>query len=154
MEFQSLHFLLSFSILLLSSFHAQAKVNFRYCDKKADYAVKVSGIQISPNPVVRGDPATFKISATSGQAIHGGQVVIRVSFFGVPVHTEKIDLCKEVSCPVANGSFLLSHSQKLPAITPPGSYALEMTLKDDKDELLTCIKFNFKIVFGSLVSDV
>lgn len=35
-------------------------------DKKADYAVKVTGIEILPNPVVSGDPANFKISATSG----------------------------------------------------------------------------------------
>jgi hypothetical protein len=35
-------------------------------DKKADYPVKVTGIEILPNPVVSGDPANFKISATSG----------------------------------------------------------------------------------------
>ncbi|KAK7312693.1 hypothetical protein VNO77_36758 [Canavalia gladiata] len=156
MEFHhllKLHLLLSLSIILLSSFHAQAEVKFKYCDKK-NYAVKVSDIKISPNPVVRGNPATFKISATSGQAIYGGEVVIGVSYFGVSVHTERIDLCEEVSCPVANGNFLISHTQTLPAITPPGPYALKMTLKDDKDALLTCIKFNFKIVLGSLVSDM
>lgn len=37
-----------------------------HADKKANYAVKVTNIEISPNPVVSGDPATFKISATSG----------------------------------------------------------------------------------------
>jgi len=37
-----------------------------YLDKKADYPVKVTGIEILPNPVVSGAPATFKISATSG----------------------------------------------------------------------------------------
>ena len=37
-----------------------------FVDKKADYAVKVSGVEISPNPVVSGQAATFKISATSG----------------------------------------------------------------------------------------
>lgn len=38
-----------------------------YADKKGDYAVKVSGVEISPNPVVRGKPATFKISAATGE---------------------------------------------------------------------------------------
>lgn len=154
MEFHSLpnlFLLLSFSILFLSS---QAKVTFKYCDKKADYPVKVTGIEILPNPVVSGAPATFKISATSGKALYGGDVVIGVSYVGVPVHSETIDLCKEVSCPVANGNFVISHSQTLPAITPPGPYALKMTLKDDKGGQLTCIKFNFKIVFGALVSDM
>ncbi|XP_061356856.1 uncharacterized protein LOC133301256 [Gastrolobium bilobum] len=157
MEFQFLpkfYFLLSLSILFLSSFHAQAKVNFKYCDKKANYAVKVSGIEILPNPVVSGDPATFKISATSGQGISGGELVIGVSYVGVPVHTETIDLCEEVSCPVTNGNFVITHTQTLPSITPPGPYALKMTLKNDKNELLTCIKFNFKIVLRSFVSDM
>ncbi|KAG5145801.1 hypothetical protein JHK84_031344 [Glycine max] len=133
-----------------------------FVDKKADYAVKVSGVEISPNPVVSGQAATFKISATSdflsilhaGKAIYGGEVVIGVSYVGVPVHTERIDLCEEVTCPVANGNFLISHTQTLPAITPPGPYSLKMTLKDDREEVLTCVKFNFKIVFGSFVSDM
>ncbi|KAJ1393793.1 MD-2-related lipid-recognition domain [Sesbania bispinosa] len=122
MEFQFLpkfYLLLSLSILFISSLHVQAKVNFKYCDKKANYAVTVSGIEISPNPVVSGNPATFKVSATSGQAIYGGKLIIGVSYVGVPVHTETIDLCDEVSCPVTSGNFLISHTQSLPAITPP-----------------------------------
>ncbi|KAL2328393.1 hypothetical protein Fmac_021820 [Flemingia macrophylla] len=157
MEFHSLpkfHVLLFSTILFLSAFHAQAKIKVNYCDKKVNYAVKVSGVDISPNPVVSGEPANFKISATSGQAIYGGEVVIGVSYVGVPVHTERIDLCKEVTCPVSNGNFVISHTQTLPAITPPGPYSLKMTLKNDQDEVLTCIKFNFKIVFGSFVSDI
>ncbi|GAU41678.1 hypothetical protein TSUD_272620 [Trifolium subterraneum] len=122
----------------------------------------------------------FLIILHAGSAIHGGKVVIGVSYVGVPVHSETIDLCKEVSCPVANGNFVISHTQTLPSITPPmliieyrsgidfsakevrwrwemeqGPYTLKMTLKDDNGDLLTCIKFNFKIVlFSSLVSDM
>jgi hypothetical protein len=33
---------------------------------KDDYAVKVQGVEILPDPVVRGKPATFNISATTG----------------------------------------------------------------------------------------
>ncbi|KAK7257576.1 hypothetical protein RIF29_31637 [Crotalaria pallida] len=157
MEFHSLSnfcLLLSFFILFLSSSLSHAKVTFKYCDKKEDYAVKVSAIEILPNPVVSGIPATFKISASSGKRISGGEVVIGVSYVGIPVHTERIDICEEVSCPIANGNFLLSHTQILPSITPPGPYALKLTLTDDADELLTCIKFNFKIVLGSVVADI
>ncbi|KAK7342068.1 hypothetical protein VNO80_25011 [Phaseolus coccineus] len=157
MEFHSLpklSLLFSLSILFLSSFQAHATTKITYCDKKTNYPVKVSGVDISPDPVKSGHPATFKIYATSGKAIHGGEVVIGVSYVGVPVHTENIDLCKEVKCPVANGNFVISHTQTLPVITPPGPYSLKMTLKNDREELLTCIKFNFKIVLGSLVSDM
>ncbi|KAB5544254.1 hypothetical protein DKX38_012366 [Salix brachista] len=39
---------------------------FEYCGNK-DYAVKVSGVKISPNPVKKGKPATFIISATTSK---------------------------------------------------------------------------------------
>lgn len=48
------------------SFFSSKKI---YVDKKANYAVKVSGIKISPDPVVSGEPANFKISATSGNLL-------------------------------------------------------------------------------------
>lgn len=36
-------------------------------DRTGNYAVKVSGVDMSPDPVVRGEPATFKISASTGK---------------------------------------------------------------------------------------
>ncbi|RYR69220.1 hypothetical protein Ahy_A03g015757 [Arachis hypogaea] len=172
MDFPKLNILLCLSIFLLSSFRAHAKVKFNYCDKKANYDVKVSAVEISPDPVVSGEAATFKIKASSGQAISGGDLIIAVSYLGIPVRTENHDFCEEVSsCPVSSGDFVISHTQTLPSFTPPrnfcvlvqsscmnprfltGSYTLKMTLKDNKDELLTCIKFSFTIKFGSMVSD-
>ncbi|KAK4286291.1 hypothetical protein QN277_002867 [Acacia crassicarpa] len=143
--------LLSF-ILLLSSSQILA-TNVHYCDKEVDYAVKVDGVKISPNPVVRGKLATFNISAATGEAVSGGKLIIDVSYFGVHVHTETHDLCEQASCPIAAGDFVLSHAQTLPSFAPPGSYALKMTMEDEKNEELTCITFNFKIGFGSSVSD-
>ncbi|GLT48640.1 hypothetical protein SLA2020_222510 [Shorea laevis] len=115
------------SLLLLPSLEA---TNVRYCDKKF-YPVKVQGVDISPDPVVSGNPATFTISASSDQAISGGKLVIDVSYFGVHVHTETHELCEEASCPIAVGDFVLSHSQTLPGFTPPGSYTLKMKLEDE-----------------------
>lgn len=36
-------------------------------DKNGEYAVKVKGVDMSPDPVVRGKPATFRISASTGK---------------------------------------------------------------------------------------
>lgn len=155
MEFRSHsnfnHFLCLF-IVILSSVHAQA-ISFKYC-ADVNYAVKVSGVEITPDPVVRARPATFKISASTGEAIYGGKWVITVAYFGFVVHNEIHDFCEQVSCPVATGSFVVASTQKLPAFAPPGSYTVEMTLKNEKNEPLTCITFKFKIGFGSFVSDI
>ncbi|KAK9175403.1 hypothetical protein WN944_027410 [Citrus x changshan-huyou] len=99
------------------------------------------------------DPACLVAGLDHGQAVYGGKVVINVAYFGVPVHQETRDVCEEVSCPIAAGDFVLSHTQTLPSFTPPGSYTLKMTMEDKNNEELTCFSFNFKIGFHSLVSD-
>ncbi|KAK7839080.1 uncharacterized protein LOC112040822 [Quercus suber] len=111
------------SLVLVPSAQA-TPTDVKYCDKKVDYPVKVSGVVVSPNPVVSGKPATFNISATTGKPISSGKVVIDVSYFGVHVHTENHDLSEEISCPIAAGNFVLSHSQTLPGFTPPVSLIL------------------------------
>ncbi|KAK9279008.1 hypothetical protein L1049_012683 [Liquidambar formosana] len=152
------------SFVLLPSIQAKAK-DVKYCDKKGNYAVKVQGIEISPDPVVTGKPATFNISASTGETISGGKLIIEVSYFGVRVHTENHDLCEESSCPISVGNFVLSHAQTLPGFTPPvfhmtdstsfiqGKYTLKMKMEDENGHQLTCITFNFNIGFRSLVSD-
>ncbi|XP_058761599.1 uncharacterized protein LOC131634993 [Vicia villosa] len=140
-----------FSTLCL--LHANA-TDVNYCDKKANYAVEVKGVQISPNPIARGHPATFTIDAATSQELPGGKLVIDVSYFGWHVYSETDDLCGESSCPISIGDFVLSHSQVLPGIAPPGSYSLKMKLFDGNKNELTCFTFGFSIGFGSSVADM
>jgi hypothetical protein len=42
-----------------------------FADKHKDYPVKVSGVEIVPDPVQRGVEATFKISASTGKPFFG-----------------------------------------------------------------------------------
>lgn len=49
-------------------------------DKKAEYDVEVSGVDISPDPIARGQPATFSIAATTGTLWFNMFVMILVSF--------------------------------------------------------------------------
>lgn len=44
-----------------------ANRSFSSADKEADYLVKVSSVQISPDPIARGKPAKFKITANAGK---------------------------------------------------------------------------------------
>ncbi|XP_058085118.1 uncharacterized protein LOC131232712 [Magnolia sinica] len=144
--------LLILTALLLLHPSIQAK-EIQYCDKKGDYAVEVKGVEMSPDPVVRGKPATFSISASTDEAISGGKVVIEVSYFGAHIHTETHDLCGKTPCPIATGDFVLSHTQSLPGFTPPGSYRLKMKMVDGTGHQLTCISFGFNIRAGSSIAD-
>ncbi|XP_061338228.1 uncharacterized protein LOC133285083 [Gastrolobium bilobum] len=140
-------------IFLLFSSHAQA---LKYCDKNANYAVKVSGVQILPDPVVRGEPFTFKIAAYTGEPIASGDLVYQISYVGIegPPATFLHDLCEEVPCPVTAGNFVLTHTELLPPVTPPGTYNVKLNFKDHNDKQLTCIIFPFKIGAKSSVSAI
>ena len=45
-------------------------------------------------------------------------MTIQVFYLGVPVHTEKDDLCSKTSCPILPGEFALNNSEGLPDFTP------------------------------------
>ncbi|AED91022.1 putative sterol transport protein NPC2 [Arabidopsis thaliana] len=140
-----------FLLLLVSPIVA---IDVHYCEENAEYEVKVKEVDISPNPIAPGEPATFTISANTGREISFGKLVIEVSYFGWHVHSETHDLCTETSCPIQTGDFLVAHSQVLPGYTPPGSYLLKMKMLDAKKKELTCIKFSFDIGLRASVADI
>ncbi|CAL5425565.1 hypothetical protein ACSBR2_033709 [Camellia fascicularis] len=136
------------------SVHSIQATDIKYCNKKTNYVVKVDDVEISPYPVSTGEPTTFTIKASTGQALTGGKMALDVSYFGVKVHSESHSICEKTSCPISVGKFVLSHTQTLPGITPPGSYTLKMKMEDEKKHQLTCISFNFNIGLGSSVSSI
>ncbi|EOY33255.1 MD-2-related lipid recognition domain-containing protein / ML domain-containing protein, putative [Theobroma cacao] len=138
-QFQ-LTIVLFFTIFLLLAFN-QAQ-NVTYCDDSRHYSVNVQKFEVSPDPMLVGQP------------ISDGKVVIDVSFLGLHVRAETRSLCEEASCPIAAGNFKLSQSQTLPVFTPPGSNALQMILNDQNNLELTCIGINFTIGIASLASDI
>ncbi|CAN4113932.1 unnamed protein product [Withania somnifera] len=133
-------------LFLLSPLVSAESTDFEYCNKRANYDVKVSGIDITPYPVSGGKKTTFSISANTGKNLTGGSLVIDVKYLFFHVHQETINLCKETSCP-AFGNFVISHSQELPGFTPPGPYYLTMKMMDEKKKILSCISFGFSIGF-------
>ncbi|XP_058105221.1 uncharacterized protein LOC131248784 [Magnolia sinica] len=148
--FKVVSLLLFAAPLLFPSIYAK---KIQYCDRKSDYDVKVSGVEISPYPVVRSTPTTFSLSASTDKAITGGKLQIDVSYFGFYIHSESHNLCEETSCPISTGDFVISHTQTLPGITPPGKYTLKMKLLGGNGNQMTCITFDFSIGFGSPISE-
>ncbi|XP_057784695.1 uncharacterized protein LOC131002041 [Salvia miltiorrhiza] len=136
-----------FALCLLVPLISAKATDVNYCDKKANYIVKVNGLDIDPYPISKGKNTTFAISATTGQTITGGKLVIDVSYFWFHVHSEDRDLCQDTSCPVDVGDFIVSHTQELPGYTPPGSYTLTMKMVDGNNNQLTCITVDFSIGF-------
>ncbi|MFS7989825.1 putative sterol transport protein NPC2 [Helianthus anomalus] len=118
-----------------------------YADKRKEYAVTVSGVEIIPDPIIKGKETSFVISAFTDKPLSEGEVVIGVAYFGWSVYSETGDLCANISCLIPAGDFTISYTQLLPTIAPPGSYTLTLKVKDGNKSELTCIKFDFSIGF-------
>ena len=138
---------LLFALCLVVPLISATSTAVKYCNNKANYIVKVNGLDINPYPISKNKNTTFAISATTAEPITGGKLVIDVTYIWFHVRTEEHDLCTETSCPVESGDFVVSHSQELPGYTPPGSYTLKMTMVDENKKELTCITFDFSIGF-------
>ncbi|KAI5433662.1 uncharacterized protein LOC127117986 [Lathyrus oleraceus] len=148
---------LSSTLLLLSSSHAQAESqNLEYCQKDVGYAVKISSVEILPDPVVRGQPFTFKIEAYTDAPIHSGDLIYEISYAGIEGKPAIFHhaLSEETLLPVRPGSFLLTHTELLPPVTPPGTYNVKLTFDDNDGDQLTCIIFPFTIGAKSSVSAI
>ncbi|MFX6186360.1 ML domain-containing protein, partial [Acinetobacter baumannii] len=70
---------LLFSLCLLVPWISAKSTDVHYCNKKANYAVNVSGVEITPFPISRGKETTFSIAASSDRAFSGGKLTIDVS---------------------------------------------------------------------------
>ncbi|XP_076926880.1 uncharacterized protein LOC143590214 [Bidens hawaiensis] len=142
--FQSKLFIVFLCLIPLITSFTDA-IDVKYCNKKNNYDVKVSGVEITPYPIERGVETTFTIAASTETPISGGNLVIDVSYYWFGVYSETSDLCTKTTCPVTTGDFAISHTQSLPGVTPPGSYTLTMKLQDSNKKELTCITFDFSI---------
>jgi hypothetical protein len=140
--------LLFAAALLLFLPSASVSTAVEYCKKGRDYPVKVTGVEVIPDPVICGEPATFRISASTDKNISDGKLVIDVTYFFFHVQSETHNFCDGTSCP-ATGEFVLASEQMLPSFTPPGSYTITMSLLGDMNEELTCISFGFSIGFAT-----
>ncbi|PWA98672.1 hypothetical protein CTI12_AA015440 [Artemisia annua] len=140
-----------YTLFILPLIHA---TDFKYCNKKKEYAVQVSEVVISPDPIKKGQETSFTISAVTDKPLSEGKVVIGVAYFGWSVYSETGDLCTSLSCPVPAGDFTISYSQFLPTIAPPGSYTLTLKIQNGNKSELTCIKFDFSIGFFGFQVDV
>ncbi|KAG2640030.1 hypothetical protein PVAP13_2KG065100 [Panicum virgatum] len=99
---QSLLVLAAVAACLLLLPAASVATDVDYCSRGKKYPVKVSGVQIVPDPVQPGKPATFKISASTDKIIQKGKLQTLPSFTppGSYTITMKIvgDDNEELSC--------------------------------------------------------
>eukprot|EP00270_Netrium_digitus_P019223 TRINITY_DN7546_c0_g1_i2.p1 TRINITY_DN7546_c0_g1~~TRINITY_DN7546_c0_g1_i2.p1 ORF type:complete len:272 (+),score=49.77 TRINITY_DN7546_c0_g1_i2:24-818(+) len=135
----------SLLLLLLPGMPTGSTLTWSSCGKDG-LPVQIVNVTMEPDPAVSGSDFTFQMPAVSSTDIQGGSVHILVFFHGIPLHTEKDDLCIKTTCPVSPGDFLFTNSQNLPRITPPGVYTVRMEALNSDNKELFCARMTFQIV--------
>lgn len=109
----------------------------------------VHHVSLKPAQISRGTTAFFSIGATSraGDVIEDGAIYMSVSLAGVPVHSEKDELCSKSRCPIEpKTAFQINYTRHFPLYTPPGSY--EMKLQGVQGgQMLFCLNIKFRVTF-------
>ncbi|KAH9299060.1 hypothetical protein KI387_030742, partial [Taxus chinensis] len=137
-------------LVMCSSLQVSDAVNFWMCGTgtKKKYSVQVHSLTLNPDPIMKYKPATFNISAISrrNMSISGGKLEILVTWIGLKVYSETIDLCSTTSCPIKEGNFILTYTEHWPKFRHLVDYhKLQLQMFDEHSTELTCIDIGFHI---------
>lgn len=105
----------------------------------------ILGVQASPAVAKQGDRVTVSISFSTPQRILNGKIETSFLFGSIELGTDVADLCsmlassKPVShCPLATGSYTLSHGFLVPADVPSNKYSIRVAITSFSGETLAC----------------
>lgn len=136
-------------MLPLLLFSAVAAHDFKTC---ATDHLRISAVDLSPDPVVAGKPLVVKIKGNPDQTVSGGKVILTVKALGIVITTLEFNTCTDlgVKCPVAAGTPISAQlTYPVPGEAPGGITATaEVNVKDQNNNELSCISLQIKIVRG------
>ncbi|XP_057837791.2 uncharacterized protein LOC131047992 isoform X1 [Cryptomeria japonica] len=138
-------------LALCSSLQVSDAVSFWTCGTKRKYSVWVHSVTLNPDPIQKDKQATFTLSAISRRnvTIYGGKSDILITWVGLKVYSETVDLCSMTSCPIKQGNFTLTYTENWPRFGHFVDYhKLELQMLDEHSTELTCIDISFHINGG------
>jgi len=128
--------------------NAVAKVNagpvFWSCGAPGDM-FHLSGIAISPNPPVKGEPVTIAASGSVFETVTAGTLHFTVALDGIQLISKTKDLCSilhkaNLTCPVRQGSMAIKITETLPSWAPSGNYSAKGVAQDQNGKELACLQ--------------
>lgn len=123
------------------------------CGNEDDILQLVKEISVNPNPPVKGENMTVSGSGVTTQTIEQGAYADVVVHYGlIKLLTQKFDLCEQakevdLECPIAPGKYDLTKTVALPGQIPPGTYKVDINVKQPDNSQITCLKAQVKFGF-------
>jgi len=102
--------------------------------------LNINTVYLTPNPPVKGGNIGIQaIGNVDEQLTTGANFVISVTYMGVNIFSETVDLSKAVNLPVGPGAITLNYSVLIPSIAPSGAYVVSLTFNDQTGTEITCV---------------
>ncbi|ODV87831.1 hypothetical protein CANARDRAFT_53065 [[Candida] arabinofermentans NRRL YB-2248] len=115
------------------------------CDVSTPQLLKLSLVDLSPNPPVRGQNLTISaIGLLSEDVDEGSYVDIDVTYGYIKLLHQTYDICEQLpqvdmECPITKGYYKLTKEVEIPNEVPPGKYSVVARAYTKDDELITCL---------------
>jgi len=109
--------------------------------------LSITDVDISPNPPVAGQDLKISSAGALASEVTAGEYEFDISLDGIPIHSEKGDLCKfgTIQCPIKPGSTSFIFTESLPSFVPSGSYKITVKGKQQDSKQLFCVEVDMKL---------
>ncbi|GME83649.1 unnamed protein product [Ambrosiozyma monospora] len=115
------------------------------CDTSDSQLLKLTKVDLTPNPPLRGENLTITAAGTLKEPIEQGAYVdVDVTYGYIKLIHQTYDLCEqlpnvEMECPIKQGYQELTKQVEIPDEVPPGKYTVVARAYTEDDELITCL---------------
>ena len=123
---------------------AGTPTTYSMCSTK-DAILKIDTLEFTPNPIVKGQNLTLKMTGVnSAPIVQGAKAKVVVKLGPINVLTQEFDLCAEapsqgLSCPIPAGPVSLSKSFEIPGNTPGGKFTGKFTFTNSDGKEISCV---------------
>ena len=131
-------------LLLLPSSALSVSVPYTLCSSSTAHFT-VSNVTANVWPPVIGSNFTVNIIGSIDKAETSGEWTISAKLGGIPLPKVSGDVGDFHPLPWAKGNLTLSRTETVPALTLPGSYAVQVSAVDGDKEQILCATLTFKL---------
>lgn len=100
---------------------------------------------ITPNDIEPGSDLKVALKGTLSEEVTSGSIVVSVAFDSIPILSKTIDLCKELSCPVAKGPFSYTVAHNIPNLPVSGTVDAKAVITGQNSQQITCVDVTVSI---------
>lgn len=111
----------------------------------SDALLKDLTTTVTPNNIEPGSDLKVTVKGTLSEEVTSGSIVVSASFDNIPIVSKTLDLCKELTCPVAKGPFTHTITHQIPNVPVSGSVDAKAVINAQDNKQVACVDVTVSI---------